>query len=194
MQKKGDFKKELILEAAYKCISEKGYANVSLRDIANESCVVLSQLNYYFENKEGLFSEVVKYYSIIHLERMKVRLSQFKGNGMKIDNIVDFFSDTLKENPGVFKILIDLASMSLWSERFKMQMYDLLNDMANVVECYLFDKNDLMSNKINIENSTQSQLILSTILGVIMQSKFSIDANNQFEMLKHLGSNFEGLK
>jgi AcrR family transcriptional regulator len=49
-----------ILNAAFKCISERGYANVSLRDIADEAGVVLSQLNYYFKNKEGLFKEIVK--------------------------------------------------------------------------------------------------------------------------------------
>lgn len=51
---------EKILLAAFKCISSKGYANVSLRDIADEAGVVLSQLNYYYKNKEGLFTEVVK--------------------------------------------------------------------------------------------------------------------------------------
>jgi AcrR family transcriptional regulator len=48
---------ERIFNAAFKCISTKGYANVSLRDIANEAGVVLSQLNYY-KNKEGLFKKV----------------------------------------------------------------------------------------------------------------------------------------
>lgn len=49
-----------ILDTAFKCISERGYANVSLRDIANEAGVVLSQLHYYYKNKEGLFTEVIK--------------------------------------------------------------------------------------------------------------------------------------
>ena len=44
---------------SFECISTKGYANVSMRDIAMRQ-VVLSQLNYYFKNKEGLFKEVVR--------------------------------------------------------------------------------------------------------------------------------------
>jgi len=44
-----------ILLAAYSCISTSGYANVSMRNIADEAGVVLSQLNYYYKNKEGLF-------------------------------------------------------------------------------------------------------------------------------------------
>ena len=49
-----------ILISAFECISTNGYANVSLRDIASEAGVALSQINYYFNNKEGLFVEVVK--------------------------------------------------------------------------------------------------------------------------------------
>jgi len=49
-----------ILQTAYQCLSTRGYANVSMRDIADEAGVALSQLNYYYKNKEGLFTEVVK--------------------------------------------------------------------------------------------------------------------------------------
>ena len=49
-----------ILDAAFKCISKNGYANVSMRSIAEEANVVLSQVNYYYKNKEGLFIEVIR--------------------------------------------------------------------------------------------------------------------------------------
>ena len=35
-----------ILDAAYRCIAQKGYARASLRDIAEDAGVALSQLNY----------------------------------------------------------------------------------------------------------------------------------------------------
>jgi len=37
---------ERILQTAFECISSKGYANVSMRDIADEAGVALSQLMY----------------------------------------------------------------------------------------------------------------------------------------------------
>src|SRR5665648_1255289 len=49
-----------ILFSAYELVSTKGYANVSLRNIADHAKVVLSQVNYYFKNKEGLMTAVVK--------------------------------------------------------------------------------------------------------------------------------------
>lgn len=62
MSKKGinAFQSEVILSAAYNCIATQGCANTSLWDIAESAGVVLSQLNYYYKNKEGLFIEVIK--------------------------------------------------------------------------------------------------------------------------------------
>ena len=62
MSKRGinAFHSEVILSAAYNCIATKGCANTSLWDIAESAGVVLSQLNYYYKNKEGLFIEVIK--------------------------------------------------------------------------------------------------------------------------------------
>ena len=43
-----------ILLTAFECISSKGYANTSMRDIADAAEVALSQLNYHYKNKEDL--------------------------------------------------------------------------------------------------------------------------------------------
>ena len=48
-----------ILNTAFECLSANGYANVSMRDIADKAGVALSQLAYYYKNKEKLFSEVI---------------------------------------------------------------------------------------------------------------------------------------
>ena len=35
--------------------SQRGYANVSMRDIARQAGVAISQIAYHYKNKEGLF-------------------------------------------------------------------------------------------------------------------------------------------
>jgi AcrR family transcriptional regulator len=47
-----------ILQTAFHCLSRKGYANVSMRDIADEAGVALSQLHYYYKSKEGFIIEL----------------------------------------------------------------------------------------------------------------------------------------
>ncbi len=41
-----------ILNTAFECLSIRGYANVSIRNIADEAGVALGQMTYYYRNKE----------------------------------------------------------------------------------------------------------------------------------------------
>lgn len=50
---------EKILDAAYHCIAKQGYAHVTLRQIAKEAGVAVSQISYHYQNKEGLLLAVV---------------------------------------------------------------------------------------------------------------------------------------
>jgi len=49
-----------ILRAASKLFSEKGYANVSVRDICRETKTTPPVLYYYFGSKKGLFDQVAR--------------------------------------------------------------------------------------------------------------------------------------
>ena len=100
-----------ILKAAIKCIAKKGYANASLRDIADEAGVVLSQLNYYYNNKQGLFVEVVKRLSQQYLSEIENILQQGETKREKTAALTEYFQKILKDNPELFKLLFDLSSM-----------------------------------------------------------------------------------
>jgi len=51
---------DVILEVASRLFSEKGYANVSIRDICREAGTTPPMIYYYFKNKRGLFQAVTK--------------------------------------------------------------------------------------------------------------------------------------
>ena len=50
---------EVILEAAAKLFSEKGYANVSIRDVCKEANTTPPMIYYYFKDKKRLFEAAV---------------------------------------------------------------------------------------------------------------------------------------
>ncbi|MFN4181905.1 MAG: TetR/AcrR family transcriptional regulator [bacterium] len=60
-KRKGDTSptKEKILKVATQLFAERGFANVSIRDISEKSNVSLPLIYYYFPNKNRLFEEVV---------------------------------------------------------------------------------------------------------------------------------------
>ena len=49
---------EKILQAASKLFAEKGFANVSVRDICRETGTTAPVIYYYFRSKKGLFDAV----------------------------------------------------------------------------------------------------------------------------------------
>ena len=47
-------RRSLISKALFKCMSDKGYANTSLKDVAGEASMSPSHLGYYFDNKAAI--------------------------------------------------------------------------------------------------------------------------------------------
>jgi len=52
-------KREQIIQAAYKVMSEKGYENASIKDIAHEAGITPGLVHYYFRNKEEVLMELL---------------------------------------------------------------------------------------------------------------------------------------
>lgn len=53
-------KRDRIIAAAYKVLSEKGYDKASTKEIANTAGVAQGLINYYFPSKDLLFAEVFR--------------------------------------------------------------------------------------------------------------------------------------
>lgn len=52
--------RERLLKAALKLFTQSGYAATSVRELVEEAGVTKPVLYYYFKNKEGIYSEIVK--------------------------------------------------------------------------------------------------------------------------------------
>lgn len=68
---------EKILEVASRMFAEKGFANVSVRDICRETGTTAPVIYYYFRNKKGLFDAVAR--KQISMEDFIRRLSKASG-------------------------------------------------------------------------------------------------------------------
>src|SRR6185312_1309491 len=58
---RGDETRERIIDAAVKLFGERGFAAASTRDIATAAGVNAPALQYYFENKEGLYQACAEF-------------------------------------------------------------------------------------------------------------------------------------
>src|ERR1043165_7395597 len=52
--------KQRLLDAAVKLFAERGFQNVTIRDVCKEAGANLAAVNYYFRDKLGLYKEAVQ--------------------------------------------------------------------------------------------------------------------------------------
>lgn len=158
-----------ILISAFECISTNGYANVSLRDIASEAGVALSQINYYFNNKEGLFVEVVKMMVQKYLKEVEERLKIDVSPKEKISDLIMYFTEVLEEEPKLFRLLYDLTSMALWSTRFSSMLSEMFKDMADIIDKHILNTLTLKSKLRNYNSKSLARMLFGAIFGVAIQ-------------------------
>ena len=174
-----------ILNAASKCISTRGYANVSLRDIADEAGVVLSQLNYYYKNKEGLLTEVIKMLNQKYLNEIEDILINGETEDEKISNLIQYFKEMLRNNPELFKLLFDLTSMALWSVTLKELLNTLFNGVTDLIQKHIIANSATKEKYRGYSPEALSRMILGSLYGISMQV---ILANEEEDMIDSLST------
>jgi AcrR family transcriptional regulator len=165
---------EKILSAAYGCISTRGYANVSLRDIADEAGVALSQLHYYYKSKEGLFKEVVQ----LTIEKYLREVEHALKNGGTLEergaSLIDYFRKMLRHNPELFRLLYDFTGLALWSSVFSDLLRDLFRDLGNMLEKHVLDCSQAEILKVHSAKAI-SRLMVGGMFGTGIQVLLDYD-------------------
>lgn len=179
-----------ILNAAFKCISARGYANVSLRNIADEAGVVLSQLNYYYKNKEGLFIEIVRMLSQKYLYEIESNLKKGKSKKEGISFLIKYFQEMLRQNTELFKIFFDLTSMALWSSALKELVDDLFHRLAELIEKYIVRKFSEQEKFQNNSTTALARIMLGTLFGTSIQVLLSGGNEDMIDSLSAMADCF----
>lgn len=158
-----------ILDAAYRCISDKGYAHASLRDIAEEAGVALSQLNYYYQNKEGLFRAVVRELSRKYIREVEERLQKGSSAKERFPLLLAYFRTTMHDQPDAIKLLFDLVSMSFWNPSFKNLVSSLFDDVAALIEKYILKDSSFTISYPQSSAKVCAKSMVGTIFGTALQ-------------------------
>ena len=170
-----------ILLAAYDCLSTRGYANVTMRNIADEAGVALSQLTYYFKNKERLFTEVISKMAGQYIHEIETRLRTAADLNEKIASLTQFFKEMLQGKPKLLKLFIDFAAQAMWIPSFREQVDSLFGSLTLLIEkCILNDTAAHQSKPMYSANAI-AKLILGALFGTSVQTLLSADKDDAFE-------------
>jgi len=61
-----EIRKEEIIEAFFKVVSEKGFAKATIREVANVAGCNHGMLHHYFENKEAIIESAVEHVMTVY--------------------------------------------------------------------------------------------------------------------------------
>lgn len=155
--------KQHILETAFNCIANRGYHSVSLRNVAEEAGVALSQLNYYFGNREGLFTAVLEHMRSGYIRDVKSKLPEQGSVAEKLDFLVMYNRDLLETNSRLYSAFLDFFNLAMWSESFNKGMNEFVQDISDRIH-----ENMASNSKIDCCNEEK----LTGLINMIMATSF----------------------
>lgn len=158
-----------ILSAAFKCISMKGSANVGLREIADEAGVALSQLNYYYDNRERLFAAVLRAMKQEYLSNVETGMANFGGFKEKAHFLIKYNRELLQTNQRLYRAFLDFFGLAMWSKSFKKEMTGFLNDISHVIESQMRSSTTGEDGPQSHSLAALTSMIMGTSFGLAMQ-------------------------
>ena len=174
---------EKILNTAFECLSTRGYAAVTMRNIADEAGVALGQVTYYYKSKENLFLEVINMMIHQYLSEIEQKLESATGKKQKFTALMAFFKELLQVNPSLFRLFIDFTAQALWIPSFREKVNSLFERLAEIIEKNLMLNVDKSSWKSDYSPRSVAKLILGALYGTSIQLMLSADNNVSFEPL-----------
>ena len=174
---------ERILLTAFECLSTRGYANVSMRNIADEAGVALSQLTYYYKNKENLFTEVINMMMDQYLKEIKSTLESTTDVKDKIASLVKFFKELIRNKHDLLRLFIDFTAQALWVPSFREQLDSLFNDLTEIIERNLPTDTIVNRNSLGYSPKSIAKLLFGALFGTSIQIILGSDRDSAFESL-----------
>ena len=126
--------RDKILRSAEKLIGKKGYAQVSVRDIAEDAGVSLGQITYHFSSKDALFMEIVRNLTSSFLEDFNKTPKSRRSGREKAAEILRHSKKALLKSPDKRKMLMDFSNMAIWSREYADEFNNLFSKMERAIK------------------------------------------------------------
>lgn len=187
-QTKAEAKRAFLIEQATLCLAQKGYAHVSLRDIAKESGVSLGILHYYFASKEDLLLAIISSYKegfVAELEREVVEAP--------LDNwLASFFAvlhRSLTRDKDQHRLWYDLQVQAMYVPAFHEQVSQIRNRLHSLIMRMLERLTDTGRSSLAVEKAAAASTLYSLIDGLFLQSILS-ESSDPENAISHFEQTF----
>jgi TetR/AcrR family fatty acid metabolism transcriptional regulator len=166
-------KVEAIIRAAYAAIARKGYARISLRDIALEAGVNKSLLHYYFKDKDQLILAVFHFLQQKFLDIILRTVSL----PLSVDErLAEGFREFLKlseDEPEWFVVLMDLNVQAIQRPESRREVYSLYQELRGILAEGFREAKERGEIREDFDESVLASMIIAVVNGLALQ--FIID-------------------
>ncbi|MCE0450168.1 TetR/AcrR family transcriptional regulator [Brevibacillus sp. AF8] len=166
--KKAEAKRAFLIEQATACLAEKGYAHVSLRDIAKESGVSLGILHYYFASKEELLLAVISSYKGRFMEELE-REVLAAPSGKWSAALARVLCRSLQEDRNLHRLWYDLQVQAMYVAAFGEQVKIIRARLHQLISRMLVRLQREEQSPLTIDENSAISLIYSAIDGFLFQ-------------------------
>ena len=122
---------EKIKDATFRLLAEKGYAQVTMRDIAKKAGTAVGQLTYHYKKKELLICSVIEDVANTCIDELKKRI---KENKAKLRAVIDFFDEVYVMEPDMERVLVDFMTESMWNDSLKEKFNIFIEKITKLIE------------------------------------------------------------
>ena len=185
-------KAEAMLVACSKLVGGKGYAEVSMKDIANEAGIHQSLLHYYFENKDNLFLELFRFLMRKYWDIISEVLSSPASFDEKLDSGFEAFQKFSREEPKWMLMIMDLIIQGVHKPESKMEILSAYNEAAKITkeELRKDKETDIVGN--GLDEEALSTLLIATMTGLGILSMIDDQATDYSKAWSYFSRMFTG--
>ena len=127
-------KKNLILNATYKCIYEQGVAEVSMRSIAKEAQLNQSTLHYYFKTKENLLFEFIRTLFDRFIYDLTKGYNASEPPEKKLDALCEAGKNHIEKEKEMWVVFADVWSLAIRNPAMQKIFSDRYNHLSELIE------------------------------------------------------------
>ena len=163
---KREEKKRQIAESAIEALKELGYANTSLRDIAEKSDLSLGMLHYYFEDRTDLIIYCVEIYKQEFVRNILDALDKAKGRAGVIEAFSEALVASIVDDEMTHRLWYDIRTQAMFDASFRPAVAEIEEMLIGIVRTAL-----IKAGHEAPENVEPSYALLDGVFRYLMQGQ-----------------------
>lgn len=190
-QKRADARRNLAHQAV-STLARRGYAQTSLRDIAEDSGLSVGVIHYYFEDKVELITYCVRLYKEEFIDQVDKLVTKASTPGSILKAFINYGAAAIESDDMALshRLYYDIRSQAMFDERFQKTISDIEAALAGMSEKIVARLRETGIKSIDL-SPTELYIIGDGFLRYYLQRKFEGDKAAATHFRKSLLKTFE---